>query len=75
MVELIRNIVDGFICFLIGCIHADGNKKTGTWLHEHLASSTGGTYPIVRCSACRGTIPFEWTTNYCPHCGARMESE
>ena len=50
-------------------------QKTGTWLHERLASTTGGTYPIVRCSACMGDMPFEWPAKYCPHCGARMESD
>lgn len=48
-------------------------QKTGTWLHERIASTTGGTYPIVRCSGCMGDMPFEWTAKYCPHCGARME--
>ena len=50
-------------------------QKTGKWLRERLASTTGGTYTIVRCSACMGDMPFEWPAKYCPHCGARMESD
>lgn len=47
-------------------------EKTGKWLHERLLSTTGGTYPVTRCSVCQNTMPFEWETPYCPNCGARM---
>ena len=48
-------------------------RKPGKWIHERLASTTGGSYPVIRCSECKGTIPFEWETKFCPHCGAKME--
>lgn len=80
MDDLIRSIVVGFICFIpgiiIGCIHSDGKKKTGTW-EETEYSAYDDRY---RCSACgevwefiKGT-PKDNGANYCPHCGARMES-
>jgi len=46
--------------------------KHGRWKHEHLVSTGGGTYEVVRCSLCGWQYPtFE--TNFCPHCGARMD--
>lgn len=55
-----------------GLPSAQPERKKGKWIHERLASTTGGSYPIVRCSVCQGTIPMEWETHYCPHCGADM---
>lgn len=46
--------------------------KHGRWKHEHLVSTGGGTYAVVRCSLCEWQYPtFE--TDFCPHCGARMD--
>lgn len=45
----------------------------GHWTTEHLASTRGGTYPVVRCSVCGASLPFFKGTTYCPNCGARME--
>lgn len=47
-------------------------QKTGQWMHERLHSTTGGSYPITRCSKCKNAMPFEWTPPYCPNCGANM---
>lgn len=51
----------------------DGRQK-GKWKHEHLCSTSGGTYEVVRCSECAWQYPMT-ATNYCPHCGAEMERE
>lgn len=50
-------------------------RKRGRWIHERLPSTTGGSYPVVRCSICSGTIPFDWETRFCPNCGADMRGE
>ena len=50
-------------------------RKTGKCTHERLCSLTGETYPVTRCSVCQNTIPFEWEAQYCPNCGAKMETE
>ena len=49
-------------------------RKTGKWSRENLVATVGGTYSVVRCSECKAQFPF-WETNYCPNCGAQMESE
>ena len=46
--------------------------KHGHWTKEALASTSGGTYDVVRCSVCKDQIPL-WKTNYCPNCGAKMD--
>ena len=46
--------------------------KHGKWIHEHLASTSGGSYPVVRCSECKCSFPMS-ETNYCPNCGAKMD--
>lgn len=46
--------------------------RMGKWNKEHLASTSGGTYPVVRCSVCRAQFPM-YETPYCPNCGAEME--
>ena len=48
-------------------------RKKGKWIHEYLASTAGGSYPVVRCSECQGTIPLAIEYHYCPICGALME--
>lgn len=50
-------------------------ERKGKWIHERLCSSTGGTYPVTRCSMCQNAMPFEWETQYCPNCGCKMEVE
>lgn len=46
--------------------------KHGQWIHEHLASTNGGSYAVVRCSNCLSQYPMT-EENYCPHCGAQMD--
>ena len=43
----------------------------GHWRHEHLASTSGGTYEVIRCSECGWSYPM-FETVYCPCCGADM---
>lgn len=43
----------------------------GEWANEHLASTSGGTYAVIRCSVCKSQFPL-YKTNYCPNCGADM---
>ena len=49
-------------------------RSKGKWKHEHLCSTSGGTYEVVRCSECAWQYPM-WETKYCPNCGAEMECE
>lgn len=56
-------------------VAVEPERKKGKWIHERLASTTGGSYPVVRCSICQNTMPFEWETHYCPNCGADMRGE
>ena len=42
------------------------------WTHEHLASTSGGSYAVIRCSECGWAYPI-FETRYCPTCGARMD--
>ena len=46
--------------------------KHGRWIHEHLASTSGGSYAVVRCSNCLSQYPMT-EENYCPNCGAIMD--
>lgn len=46
--------------------------KHGRWINEQLASTSGGSYSVVRCSVCKAQFPM-YKTNYCPNCGARMD--
>lgn len=46
----------------------------GEWANEHLASTSGGTYAVIRCSVCKSQFPL-YKTNYCPSCGADMREE
>ena len=43
----------------------------GHWKHEHLASTSGGTYEVIRCSECGWAYPM-FETAYCPCCGTDM---
>ena len=45
--------------------------RHGRWKHERLPSTSGGSYAVVRCSACEYQYPMA-ETRYCPNCGARM---
>ena len=56
-------------------IKALEDRKQGKWIHERLASTTGGSYPITRCSLCQCTMPFEWETPFCPYCGEKIGCE
>lgn len=50
--------------------------KYGKWILDRLASTSGGTYGVRRCSRCEAYYQgdsFGW--NYCPHCGAKMEAK
>lgn len=54
---------------------ADVRENThGTWKHEHQASTSGGTYAVIRCSECGWAYPIS-ETKYCPSCGAQMEAQ
>ena len=46
--------------------------RRGRWIHKSEVYSYCGHlfYPKI-CSVCNSV--FEYTTNYCPNCGARME--
>lgn len=48
--------------------------RHGRWKHERLPSTSGGSYAVVRCSACEYQYPMA-ETRYCPNCGARMDGE
>lgn len=50
--------------------------RHGKWILDRLASTSGGTYGVRRCSRCEAYYQgdsFGW--NYCPHCGAKMEAK
>ncbi len=47
--------------------------RHGHWTHERLASTTGGTYPVIRCSVCKVAVPIFGSFPYCPNCGAKMD--
>lgn len=49
-------------------------QKHAYWIHEHLPSTSGGSYPVIRCSECKSQFPM-WETKYCPDCGAKMDKE
>ena len=49
-------------------------RKHGKWTHEYLTSTSGGCYPVIRCSWCRWEFPMSETI-YCPHCGADMRQK
>lgn len=50
-------------------------QKTGRWKHVEIESNKSDTgyfmLPLCECSVC--DIYVEQESNYCPHCGARME--
>ena len=80
MIDLIRSIVVGFICFIIGCIHSDGKKKTGTWEHKNVSSEGVDEWQAAQCSVCGlwHTTPYLYYYEhykFCPNCGARMDGD
>ena len=50
-------------------------ERKGKWIHEYLASTAGGSYPVIRCSECQGALPFTFEYSHCPICGADMRGE
>lgn len=44
--------------------------KTGHWI-----AHPKGVYAHLVCDKCLSNAPYDCKTNYCPNCGARMESE
>lgn len=44
--------------------------KTGHWIVH-----PKGIYAHLVCDRCLSNAPYDCCTNYCPNCGARMESE
>ena len=52
-------------------IKALQEPKTGYWIGDAMSVMTGINYEM--CSCCRRLQ--ERRTNYCPNCGAKMESE
>lgn len=58
-------------------IHVKGEirkpeRKRGEWEIDHLCSTSGGTYQVLRCSICEHSEPWLMGRNFCPNCGARM---
>lgn len=50
-------------------------RKRGEWIEEALCSTSGyGVYHVSRCSECRSAEPMLSRKNFCPNCGAQMES-
>ena len=45
--------------------------KTGHWI----VHPKGGIFTQLICDKCLLSAPYERRTNYCPNCGAKMESE
>lgn len=56
-------------------VEPSAEPKKGKWKHERIASSSGGSHAIVRCSNCEGAVPMGWGPPYCPLCGARMRGD
>lgn len=51
-------------------------SKKGKWIKDRLASTSGGSYGVYRCSLCsRAYQDVGYGFNYCPNCGAEMEEE
>lgn len=48
--------------------------RYGVWVHERRPSTSGASYDVVRCSACRWEFPM-LGPKFCPHCGAKMDEE
>jgi hypothetical protein len=47
-----------------------GKQKTGHWIVH-----PKGIYAHLVCDKCLSNAPYDCHTDYCPNCGARMESE
>lgn len=45
--------------------------RHGKWIKKRLPHTDGGTYEIFMCTECNEG--FNWRTNYCPNCGAKMD--
>lgn len=59
--------------FLLTAVTADVREDVHAhWIHERLVSTSGGSYPIIRCSACQWQYPMS-ETRFCPNCGAVMD--
>ena len=52
--------------------HLPSAERRGRWIYKSELYSYCGRpfYPKI-CSVCNGV--FEYTTNYCPNCGAKMD--
>ena len=47
----------------------------GKWITDHLVSTGGGTYPVLRCSECENQEPMLMAKKFCPNCGADMRGK
>lgn len=54
---------------------AQPGRKKGKWIIDHLCSTGGGTYQVLRCNICEHSEPWQMGRNYCPNCGADMRGE
>lgn len=50
-------------------------RKKGKWIIDHLVSTGGGTYQVLRCDRCDHTEPWQMARNFCPNCGADMRQK
>ena len=67
-------LIDAETIYTYGPMIEYAPVKHAYWIHEHLPSTSGGTYAVIRCSEC--TRQFQmWETKYCPHGGSRMAKE
>ena len=64
--EILRMIVD----YIESMSPVKQEPKTGHWIVH-----PKGIYAHIVCDKCLSNAPYDCRTNYCPNCGAKMESE
>lgn len=62
----------------IMCHCEEQEPKTGHWINRHIIANT--SIDMIVCSECGEEFSYDAETgiseyNYCPNCGAKMESE
>lgn len=69
-IELRPSAIDAILNMVNGMPSVKQEPKEGHWIVH-----PKGVYAHLVCDKCLSNAPYDCRTNYCPNCGAKMESE
>lgn len=73
--EMAKAIVEIFKACIDNAPTIEPERKRGKWIIDHLCSTSGGTYQVLRCSLCESSEPWLMGRNFCPNCGTDMRGD